>query len=203
MPALPLLAALLALPSALAHNPLLATFDLRPEGDAWTLHGSFSEAGAEAALRAAHPREIVPGLPAARMEELLTAELQTAIAVTADGQPAPLSVTRIDIGPHQTDVTLRLDAPPGAARWQIRLAAFSANPGQTNLLRVHTGSPAQTTDHRERRTLQADNSFTAAIDLPQPRTVPAWMIGMLPVSLLACVGLIRGHAASILHYKLG
>lgn len=197
MPALPLLAALLALPSALAHNPLLATFDLRPEGDAWTLHGSFSEAGAEAALRAAHPREIVPGLPAARMEELLTAELQTAIAVTADGQPAPLSVTRIDIGPHQTDVTLRLDAPPGAARWQIRLAAFSANPGQTNLLRV------QTADHRERRTLQADNSFTAAIDLPQPHTVPAWLAGVLPVSLLACAGLIRGRVASILHYKLG
>ena len=189
LPVLPLLALLAALPAALAHNPLLATFDLRPEGDAWTLHGSFSEAGAEAALRAAHPQEIAPGLPAARMEALLAAELQTTIAATADGRPAPLTVTRIDIGPHQTDVTLRLDAPPGAARWQIRLGAFAANPGQTNLLRV------QTADRKERRTLQAANAFTAAVALPPPRTVPAWMIGALPVSLLACAGLIRGRAA--------
>lgn len=70
-------------------------------------------------------------------------------------------------------------------------AALAANPGQTHLLRLPAENGA-----RPRLLLRAENGFTARFDLSPPRTVrsslPAWMLALLPLSLIAAAKL-RGQ----------
>lgn len=149
-----------------AHDPNLATFELKQGAAGWMLEGSFMFARAQATLQAEDPDLDWATLERGEIERRLMDHLRVTVEIWADGVGVPLGAGGIRLGDHQTNVRFPLPSLVEAPRLLVvGIHSFADNPAQTQVLRIHHDG------RRHTRVLRVEEDFTARVDLAEADTL--------------------------------
>ncbi|HCX22174.1 MAG: hypothetical protein CMB80_03875 [Flammeovirgaceae bacterium] len=140
-----------------AHNPAIASFNIRQLEHVWIIEGSFAQSGLHAAVEKVHPGIVAENSNS--YKQAIAEYVKSHIEITrADGSNWALGEGGVRLGSHQTDVKFVLaKTSEFPEELTVSISCLAENKHQQNLLRI----PAfKSVDHV---VLSDENEFTSTI----------------------------------------
>jgi len=141
-----------------AHNPQIATYQVKKINDGWLVEASFPQVAVHSALVKMYGKEKIKSLSEKEYKEKLVAYFKANTIISLNGKKVALGDVALRLGSHQTDLKFLLNASVSSIdKMSFRLEALAENHGQQNVLRVFDG------EKKGRFILSEKNSYSVQI----------------------------------------
>ncbi|ANQ47476.1 hypothetical protein MY04_0093 [Flammeovirga sp. MY04] len=122
-----------------AHNPKIATYNLRDTGIGWYLEMSFARSTLDKQMIQLHGEDLVKNSTKAEYQKLIVNYLMDHIFIEADGTDLAFGQGGIRLGDHQTDLKYIIKSLSDPQHLNVKINTFEEERNHTNLFRIYKG----------------------------------------------------------------